>query len=358
MITQTQILSALENIYISPLENCNLNCKLCYTHKTKNVLTNQQILIFIEKYDEALRNQCFFSTLNLATDSPEKKNVDKKRESYLKSILFCGGEVFILPKFTNLVNDLIQKNIFITVITNGTIDKLDQIKSPQNCQLLVSLDGPELIHDQNRGSGSFQKSISFIHKAISLGFPVEIMFLITPDSYDYKDTFSAYLKDLLGIEIKLNYITQKTIFYTQNHPLSNQNNQNPALTPAQIVDIKTNYNSVPSKNFGCFQISLQSDGQIYGCCESPVSLGKTNDDPQVYIQKFIDSLSPCQNCKFGADNVFFSAQSSERSEGASTKKSLSSQLQCNGCCCPNFLCGYKKELNQISCKDVIKLFNK
>jgi len=155
---QTKIVQALENIYISPTETCNLACRHCYTKRTKHILSNKQILDFIDKYNTFLK-------------SNEFRN--------LKSILFCGGEVFLLPKFTHLINTLAQKNIFITIITNGTIDKLDQIKNPSNCQLLVSLDGPKAIHDQNRGQGNFDKTKKFIKHALSLGFPTEIFFLIT-----------------------------------------------------------------------------------------------------------------------------------------------------------------------------------
>jgi MoaA/NifB/PqqE/SkfB family radical SAM enzyme len=393
MTQNLSIKTALENIYISPLESCNLNCHLCYTHKTRNVLSNQQILDFINRYNQFVCSQQFLPTLNLATDSPETKNGNKNKHS-LKSILFCGGEVFILPEFTDLVNQLISQDSFITIITNGTIDRLSEIKNPQNCQLLVSLDGPQNIHDQNRGSGNFQKSIAFIKKALSLGFPLEVMFLVTQDSYPFKDEMPLILKKLIGQPVNLNYITQKTIFYTDNHPLSNQKNKSPALTRDQIIDIKKNYNSVPSKNFGCFQLSLQSNGQIYGCCESPYSLGNIDDNPEIYVKKFVDSLSTCQKCLLSqtvSDNVFlgaqsfeqnkdfkndagnvflgaqsesqfgnnfFGTQSSERSEGASTAKNLlpNKTNTCLGCCCPDFLCGYKKELNLINCKDVVKSF--
>lgn len=284
--------SALENIYISPLELCNLNCKLCYTHKSKNILTNAQILSFVKRY-------------------PIK----------LKSILFCGGEVFTLKNFPRLVNKLIDQGIFITIITNGTIDVLSKIKNPQNCQLLVSFDGPKEIHDQNRGLGNFDKSSKFVTHALKLGFPVEIMYLVTPQSYEFIDTFQIN-------KLTNNFFSQKTYFYTNNHPLSNQKNHLPALTPSQIINLKKNYRSLPGKNFGCYQLSLQSNGQIYGCCESPLPLGNISDRISSVIKKFEKSLAPCIKCG-----------------------------KCSGCCNPQFLCGYIKELNVSKCTDVVNQFN-
>jgi len=274
--------SALENIYISPLELCNLNCRACYTNKTKNILSNQQILDFVEKYSSYLRS----------------KNYD------LKSILFCGGEVFTLPDFPDLVNTLIQKDIFITIITNGTINCINKIKDPKNCQLLVSLDGPKEIHDKNRGPGNFDKTINFIDSALQLGFPVEIMFLITKDSYPYKDSF-----DVFGLP--KTYLTDRKM----------------SLSKDQLLDIKKNYQTFPNKNLGCFQLSLQSTGIITGCCESSLRLGIINDDPATYVANFIKSLSTCSKCQ-----------------------------KCHGCCDPNYLCDYQTELKLKNCQNVVQSF--
>jgi len=313
------IQSALENIYISPLELCNLNCRYCYTDKTKNILSNKDILDFIDKYQDFLKENSentIFEGLERAThihqpkkcvlkNLSEKKNVSKKNFR-LKSILFCGGEVFTLPDFPDLVNTLIQKGIFITIITNGTIDCINKIKDPKNCQILVSLDGPKEIHDQNRGLGNFDKSIKFIEHSKKLGFPVEIMFLITKDSYPYKDSFNVF-------DLPKTYLTDRCL----------------SLTNEQTLDIKKNYQTFPDHNFGCFQLSLQSTGVITGCCESSLSLGLIDDDPATYVANFIKSLSVCSSCQ-----------------------------KCDGCCDPDFFCGYKKELNKINCSDVVDIFNK
>jgi len=292
-ISQTQIISALENIYISPLESCNLACTYCYTKKTSNILSNQQILDFVEKYQNYLTSE----------------------NCHLKSIIFCGGEVFTLPDFPKLVNKLIQKDIFITIITNGTIDRLNEIKNPQNCQILVSLDGPKEIHDFNRGPSNFEKSIKYIKQAQTLGFPVGIMFLITKDSYTFKDSFPIYLSKILEhqstSELNTTYLTDRKM----------------SLTNQQSLDIKQNYPTFPAKYFGCFQLSLQSDGNITGCCESSVSLGKITDNPKIYINNFIKSLSPCIECQ-----------------------------KCGGCSDINYLCGYPQEFHKNNCQDIIKLF--
>lgn len=310
-------LSALESIYISPLESCNLACKYCYTKKTTDILSNQQILDFVDNYQKFLNKNfedTIFSCFQHTNADAKKKYVSKNFIKKLKSIILCGGEVFLLPDFPQLINTLIDKDIFITVITNGTIDRLDEIKNPNNCQILVSLDGPKEIHNQNRGKNNFEKTVKYIKHAQKLDFPVEIMFLVTKDSYSYKDTFLDYLKTKYGIKnIKLIYLTDRKM----------------SLTNEQCLDIKLHYPTFPGKNFGCYQLSLQSNGNITGCCESAKILGKITDDPKIYVSKFINSLSPCISCQ-----------------------------KCNGCCDQSYLCGYPKEFNKSSCQDIIKLFNK
>jgi len=65
---------ALKHLYINPLEKCNLRCKMCYTRKTNPILTEKEIIDFVNKY--------------------------QKTQS-LKIITFCGGEVF--EEFNNQV---------------------------------------------------------------------------------------------------------------------------------------------------------------------------------------------------------------------------------------------------------------
>ncbi len=273
-----KIISSLENIYISPLELCNLNCKYCYTKKTKNILSNKQILSFVRRYNHYFQshNHVFLRALNVATHSQREKKYDETLS--LKSIIFCGGEVFTLKNFPCLVNNLISKNIFITIITNGTIDKLEKIKNPKNCQLIVSFDGPKNIHDANRGAGNFTKSKKFVEHAQKLGFPVEIFYLITKDSYPFINKLNIF-------NLKKTYLTDRM----------------GSLNSKQIKNIRQNYPVFPPKNFGCSQLSLQSDGKFYGCCESQKSIGSLSDSISKILLNYLSTYlnSPlCSDPKY------------------------------------------------------------
>ena len=144
--------------------------------------------------------------------------------------------------------------------------------------------------------------MAFIKYAKEFGFPTEIMFLITKNSYPFKDSLNI-------LNLPTTYLSDRKM----------------SLSKEQLLDIKNNYQTFPSKNFGCFQLSLQSTGIITGCCESSLKLGTINDNPDIYVDNFIKSLNKCSGCQ-----------------------------KCNGCSDPNYFCGYKTELNLTSCQDVVK----
>jgi len=257
------VISNLENIYISPLELCNLCCLYCYTNKTKSILSHNQILSFISDYQQS---------------------IDKIAHLQLKSIIFCGGEVFTLKDFPALINTVQSLGIFVSIITNGVIDRLDEIREPHNCQLIVSFDGPQKIHDQNRGDGNYKKSKAFVKKALKLGFPIEIFYLITKDSYPCRDSFpSSFTKELKFQSSKVLTFTYLT-------------DRLGSLTKDQEKEIRTNYPCYPPRDFGCNVFSLQSNGKFYGCCESSRSIGNLSDPLQPIVQKYLDIITHHPKC--------------------------------------------------------------
>ncbi len=243
----------VKHLYINPLEKCNLKCKICYTRKTDPILSKDQILDFIARY---------------------------QRVHPLETITFCGGEVFALGYFTGLVNELTSQGIFVQMITNGTIDKLEEFTNPNLVNLIVSLDGLKELHDANRGEGNFAKSIAFLQKGLSLGFHAEIFSIVHKHNFARLDAFEKGLATLLGQPLPITYHPRKPPSYLLHHPVSNivgQVEDFDFLTPEEIITLMRTRNVFPPKTLGCYQISLASDGRVYGCCEGTVPIGYMND---------------------------------------------------------------------------------
>ena len=285
MITSVQnhLNEVLYHLYINPLEKCNLRCKICYTRKTSPILTEKEILDFIERY----------------------KNVHE-----IQTITFCGGEVFTLPYFINLINILTAKGIFVQIITNATVNQLTEIHKPNFINLIVSIDGLKAYHDSNRGNGSFDQCIDFIKDAIKYEFHSEIFSIITKQNLMKIDMFETYIRKKFG-DILITYHPRKPVSYLSNNPISNVVGHVKGfdfLSFQELIQLMKTKKTFPPKDLGCYQISLASDGAIYGCCESYQPIGKITDS----IENLITSL------KSRIDST------------------------CFGCVQPTFMCGIKE----------------
>lgn len=273
----------LHHLYINPLEKCNLRCKICYTRKTSPILSKKEILDFINRYEKVQEVQ---------------------------TVTFCGGEVFTLHYFSELVNCLIKKGIFVQIITNGSIDRLDRIDRPNFVNCIVSIDGLQRYHDKNRGEGSFDQCISFLIKARRLGFHTEIFSIVTKQNFLKINEFEKQLQSLVG-NIPTTYHPRKPFAYLSNHPISNIVGHIAGfdfLSPKEMVQLMKTKKTFPPKDLGCYQISLASDGTLYGCCESydPIGTIKTR------VNELIESLR------------------------------LRVDATCLGCIQPSFMCGIKE----------------
>ena len=286
-------INQLKHLYINPLERCNLNCKICYTKKTKFVLSNQEILDFIDRYQKVQE---------------------------LESVTFCGGEVFLLKDFPTLVNKLTKKGIFVQIISNGTIDRLTEIKQSNMVNLIISIDGLEKYHDQNRGTGNFQKSISLLQKAKKLAFHFEVFSIVTKENLKQIDDFEQELENIFGKKIAVTYHPRKPMTYLQKHPISNIVGQVEGfnfLDKEEIEELMNKYPSFPPKDLGCFQISLMSDGQVYACCEGIKPIGNIKSDTQEIITSLKNRLAVWDDKYYGH--------------------------KCAGCVEKNFVCGFSSK---------------
>lgn len=284
----------LHHLYINPLEMCNLRCAICYTKKTSPILAPERIEQFVHRYMAA---------------------------QPVKTITFCGGEVFTLPYFPKLVNTFTDKGIFVQIITNGTIDRFDKLSNPNSINMIVSLDGQRDYHDKNRGRGNFDKSTAYLKKAASLGFHTEVFSIVTRENYEAIDQFEKNLFDLLGRTLQVTYHPRKPPAYLLHHPISNITGKVEGfnfLEKEQMISLMRERNTFPPKNLGCYQIALVSNGNVYACCEGTKPIGTIDDAPKVLVDKMKERLAQWEK--------------------------VSSNPKCLGCTSPDFVCGIKEYL--------------
>ena len=115
-----------------------------------------------------------------------KAMVDKLSSEGLKKICITGGEPLLRKDLIDILRYIHDKEIYITLSTNGLIldkDKLLSIK-PYIDNIRFSLHGKEKTHDKiTRHKGSFRKVIDGIKIATNLRIPVSIVSSIIYQNY-------------------------------------------------------------------------------------------------------------------------------------------------------------------------------
>ncbi len=138
--------------------------------------------------------------------------IDEFVELGTARLSFTGGEPLIRKDFFDIVCYARGKGLFVSLATNGSliereIDRLADVNSVN-----VTLDGPEDIHDKQRGEGNFKKVIKAIELMKNRGIPVYINSVITKNNcnriYEILE-----LSNLLNVKV----LIQPVFFSEQSH---------------------------------------------------------------------------------------------------------------------------------------------
>ena len=122
-------------IYIDITDKCQLNCKHCLT-KNLNLSNELEYEKIKDIIDECDKNGVFFVKLG-------------------------GGEPLLHPNIFKIIEDLSEKNILVSLSTNGYLinDRTAKFLKKNNVKVSVSLEGPKEINDYIRGKGHYDNAI-------------------------------------------------------------------------------------------------------------------------------------------------------------------------------------------------------
>lgn len=123
------------NVALSLTNRCNLNCIYCnYNSRSQQELTTEQIF----------------------------RLIDEMVAAGVQRVGIFGGEPLVRDDIVEIVSYAYRKKLFISLITNGMLlyERMDVLRHLD--LLIVSLDGPQEIHEFNRGEGTFKKAIEAI----------------------------------------------------------------------------------------------------------------------------------------------------------------------------------------------------
>lgn len=154
------IKDGLQNVTLEVTEQCNLRCKYCI-------------------YQEDHREYREFGNRTM-TWPVAKAAIDYLKEhsghSEKPHIGFYGGEPLLnfnlIKQSTEYAKDVFEKKLLFALTTNATLvtDEMAEFFAENEFNLIISLDGPQELHNANRvfqdGTGSFRKTVNGVKKLI------------------------------------------------------------------------------------------------------------------------------------------------------------------------------------------------
>lgn len=184
----------ISDLVINISQACNLCCSYCYAKDLNNA----------------------HAVMNKDTAKRVLKAFFPLSGHGLNSIKFLGGEPTInfkvIEYLVNRTKSLSKEQSFkppkFVIVTNGTISLTDsqiEFMKDNNFYVIVSLDGPKVIHDTLRpfhnGSGSFEKVIATVSKLLECGVEVGIESTFTAKHVEMQITPMQLVKFFESLDV-------------------------------------------------------------------------------------------------------------------------------------------------------------
>ena len=276
-----------------------------------------------------------FNTAKKAIDFLLKKSPDEKTYS----IMFFGGEPLLeyklmkdIVNYSKKIMDERGKKIYFTITTNGTIfnNEIISFLKENNFNILISLDGPEDIHNKHRiyknNKGSFSKIIELVELLKNSDISFNIRNTITPDNENIVCIMDFFEKSKLnygfGFAMNSKEVNEKITSYKNNDIENFKTNYKKLIDYFynKIINKEEIYNSnIPNcllridaqigKEAACTSgkstLSITSDDSIYSCqCiinHNDAKIGNLFDGidtnkHSVFQAQGVKNIIECQNC--------------------------------------------------------------
>ncbi|MEA3266471.1 MAG: radical SAM protein [Candidatus Fermentibacteria bacterium] len=177
------------SLYLMPTGRCNCICEYCY------------FPVGAEKKDPNLFMRIAESfTEHILSSNPEAR----------PQIRFTGGEPWLEKELLPAVTDHFLSRVpggWVVINSNGTIlpeDRLKNFKGEKRLIHVISLDGPEQLHDSRRkmadGTGSFKKVIKGIRMLQNLELPLYLNAVLDRESSKHLPELFRFISGELGLK--------------------------------------------------------------------------------------------------------------------------------------------------------------
>lgn len=277
------------------IHRCNLQCVHCYQDDYDAMMTYDQMIGALDKYEKYIGLYGYEGQINLT-----------------------GGEPLLHPDFMKLSGEIRNRGIRLGILTNGTLidEKMAQdLASLSPVLVQVSLDGPEEIHDSIRGKGQYKRAIEGIDHLVSQGIKVNVSFTAMKHNIMH---FEELARELAGhgihklwwdrvvtddetlylSTIEFRGLVEKTLKLQKKYKFISNDR---ALQ--QLPKDRCGYNCSAGKRL----LILLAGGELMACRRLPFIIGSIYDDRALsdiiheddMMKKLSCQMIPdeCRNCK-------------------------------------------------------------
>ncbi|MBF0212466.1 MAG: radical SAM protein [Magnetococcales bacterium] len=144
------------SLYIT--NRCNLKCKYCF-------------VVDPSYSKEFLRSQLSFDEI--------REIIDTLYDQGMRMVFMLGGEPLVHRDFDRIVRYIVEKGVYLQVVSNGLLihKRLETLRLIHG--LCVSIDGPDDVTDFVRGQGVYVAAMEGIRLAVKNGIPTRIHAVLT-----------------------------------------------------------------------------------------------------------------------------------------------------------------------------------
>lgn len=269
-------------------ERCNLKCRHCYQEGGNfKELSLDEIYRVIDEISDML--QAWHDDYDL---------------DFSPSFNVTGGEPFLRFGFFNILERLVKTGFEIYILSNGTCITLDiaqKIAAMGVHSVQISLEGPEEIHEQVRGRGSFAAALQGVRNLLQTGVKVSLNATISRMNAGYfqemvglatelgvpKLGFSRLVPAGRGKDLLDDMLTQdetkqfyETIWSMQVEGLELATGDPMAaqMNVAAPADDDTNAFPAGGCAAGVSGLTILADGTVTPCRRLPIALGKVGEN--------------------------------------------------------------------------------
>jgi len=280
---------------------CDLHCRHCYDRSSRHPVSIESGLRILDDFYRFCQEHHVWGQVS-----------------------FTGGNPLMHPQFYDLYFEAVQRGFMTAILgnpaSNDELTKICSLKKPEFFQ--VSLEGLEEYNDFIRGSGHFNRVLSFLDKLRAADIYSMVMLTLNRDNIDQVLPLAEILRDKVDLFTfnRLSMVGEGAMLITPSREEFRVFIEDylKAAESNPILSLKDNLINIlldqqgkelfgGCAGYGCGAafnfVSLLPDGEVHACRKFPSHIGNINTQSlsEIYhsssAEAYRTGSSACRNCR-------------------------------------------------------------